>query len=1226
MVIQGRPGSRIWLKLMLAVTAILLLAGIMAAQQAHADAGREQVSLNGVWDFYPGGGSARYDITVPSYWDTPAGYGYPSSWTTLTSGIYKRSFTVPSSMAGQEIFLSLANVGPLAKVYVNGTQLATETNGFLMTRLPYKLDVTSLVTVGGTNTLEVRVWGYAALPAEAKDGTGKSLYPMGVDDQFWGQGRGITDDVMLVAQPKLYISDTYVVTDLKNNTDPADDEITLKITVTNATASNQTVTVKNSAQLVGGAIEKTFADQSVTVPAGGSQTVTLAPVSWTNAKYWWGYDPKLYDLNTTLVQSGVTADSLATRFGFRQFAVVSNYFQLNGIKTNLRGDALQFNWATGSTHGSAQSASQSYANSSIAEVKLTMDEWKKTYNTARTHIHWEIKEAYDYADQIGLMLIDETPFWQYQNVHSYSAAAMDNVTKWVQRWVNANKNHASIVIWSGGNENWASTANNTTVLHPTIEAAITSIDTTKPIIQDDFTTTWEENHHYSGGYPIAWLNNGNLYSLYSNNSAKPKGEGEAFTPSGGWPTLNANGTYNSTLSKDILNDNLVSQAVWHRAADRMTRGMRYAGFADIRYYANWLYAYEPIEDTLRPVWSDLTAPGLKPKVINRPVFNAYDGTKPSYVPSDSYTYTQNTYSPVAAFDKDGDKNSLIGINPPIFTPGAAVTRTIIVYNDEQRDGTSIDVNWEAGYLNPVTQVYTPFQTGAFNAAVPYGNKVEQTISFTVPNGVSSQWLQLTLTAKKGTTVKFQEKNQLGAIGSLPGAKIDVPAAINLGTKNPANSNQLHKLKFVNKGGGLATNWSVTGQGDWLSLTQTSGNLRGEREIYFTVNTLGLAPNTTYAKTLTFTEAGGSTDTVTISFQTDSNPGASGSGNGTLLADDFESGEAAGWTAASGSWSVITDGSTKVYSQSGTTVGGATAYAGDSAWQHYAVSAKVKADAFDSGNYAGIGVLARYQDSNNYYAFMYYKLTNSLKIVKIVGGAATDLITTPYTFNTGMWYDLKGVVNGSTLELWVNGTKQLTATDTALTGGKVGLYAHRASAKFDNVAVAPLFGDDFESGTATSWTTSGGTWAVVTDGSKVYNQPDNTAASLTAYAGLSSWKNYTLVAKVKADSFDAGGFAGIGLVARRVDNNNYYVFMYYKLTNTLKIVKIAGGAATDLATVPYTMSVGAWYDLKAVVSGSTLELWVNGSKQLTATDTSFAAGQIGLYSHRANAKFDNVMVN
>ncbi|MGG1552711.1 family 16 glycoside hydrolase [Paenibacillus ferrarius] len=1219
-------GSRLRMKHIVMMAMLLFMAMLTLTRTAHADTSREQVSLNGVWDFYPSGGTTRYDITVPSYWDA-TGFGYPSAWSTLSYGVYKRNFTVPSSMSGKEIFLSFANVAPLAKVFVNGTQLATETDGHLMTRLPYKLDVTSLVNVGSSNTLEVRVWGYGSLPADALDSSGKSLYPLGIDNQTFGQGRGITDDVALVASPKIFISDTQVITNLKNNTDPSDDEITLKITVTNATAASQTVTVTNSAQLVGGATEKTFSDQPVTLAANSSQQVMLSSISWTNAKYWWTHDPKLYDLQTSLTQTGTIIDSLSTRFGFRQFMVTSNYFQLNGIKTNLRGDALQFNWHTGSVHGPGPSASQSFANSSIAELKKTMDAWKTTYNVARTHLKGDVKEFYDYADQIGLLVIDETPFWQYQTVHSYNTVAMDHVSKWVKQWVGASKNHAGIVMWSGGNENWVSaTTDNLTILHPTIEAAITSIDTTRPIMQDDFTTTYEENHHYTGGYPISWLNNSNLYGLYTNNSTKPKGEGEAFTPSGGFPTLNADGTYNATLSKDMYNDNLVSQAVWHRAADRMTRAMRYAGLADIRYYANWIYAYEPIEDTIRPIWTDLTAPGLKPVEINRPVFNAYDASKPSSIPSDSYTYTQNTYSPVAAFDKDGDKNNLIGVNPPVFPAGAATTRTIIVYNDEQRDGTSIDVGWEAGYVDPATQTYTSFLTGTFNVTVPYGNKVEQAISFTVPNGVSAKWLQLTLTAKKGTTVKFQEKNQLGAIGSLPAPKIDVPATINVGTKNLSNSSQLHKLKIVNRGGGLSTNWSVSGQGDWLSLTQTSGNLRGEREIYFTVNPMGLAPNTSYSKTLTFTEAGGSTDTVIISFQTDSNPGTGGSGNVKLLSDDFESGAASGWTAASGTWSVITDGSTKVYNQSSTATGGATAYIGDSAWQHYAVSAKVKADAFDAGNYAGVGVLARYQDSSNYYAFMYYKLTNTLKIVKVAGGVAGDLITAPYTMSLGTWYDLKGVVNGSTLELWMNGTKLLTTTDTTLTSGKVGLYAHRANAKFDNVSVTPMFGDDFESGAAASWANTGGTWGVVTDGSQVYSQSDNTAASLSAYTGLTSWQNYTVSAKLKADSFNSGNYAGIGLVARRVDSNNYYMFTYYKLTNSLKIGKVVGGTPTDLITATYTLIPGTWYDFKAVVNGSTLELWVNGVKQLTTTDTSFSAGQIGLYSHRASSKFDNVIVD
>ncbi|MFC3799328.1 family 16 glycoside hydrolase [Cohnella sp. GCM10012308] len=344
---------------------------------------------------------------------------------------------------------------------------------------------------------------------------------------------------------------------------------------------------------------------------------------------------------------------------------------------------------------------------------------------------------------------------------------------------------------------------------------------------------------------------------------------------------------------------------------------------------------------------------------------------------------------------------------------------------------------------------------------------------------------------------------------------------------------------------------------------------------------------------------------------------------TLQSDDFETGTATGWTASGGTWSVVTDG-TKVYNQSNAAATGVTAYSGQSTWQNYTVSAKVKADAFDSTNYAGAGLVARRVDDNNYYVFMYYKLNNTLKIVKVSGGAATDLVTTPFSLNTGNWYDMKAVVNGSTLEFWVGGVKQLSTTDTSIGAGQAGLYSHRANAKFDDVKVAPIFGEDFEAGYAAGWTLAGGTWSVATDGTKVYNQSSTTSASAIAYAGQTSLQNYTVSAKVKADAFDSGNYAGVGLVARRVDSNNYYVFMYYKITNTLKITKVSGGVATDLISTAYSLNTGTWYDFKAVANGSTLELWVNGTKQLTTTDTAIASGQFGLYAHRANAKFDNVL--
>lgn len=233
----------------------------------------------------------------------------------------------------------------------------------------------------------------------------------------------------------------------------------------------------------------------------------------------------------------------------------------------------------------------------------------------------------------------------------------------------------------------------------------------------------------------------------------------------------------------------------------------------------------------------------------------------------------------------------------------------------------------------------------------------------------------------------------------------------------------------------------------------------------------------------------------------------------------------------------------------------------------------------------------------------------------------------YTFNTGTWYTMKAVMNGSNLEFWVNGVLELTAVDSSLTSGKIGLNAHRANVKFDDVSVQSLvlLSESFESGTATGWTATTGTWAVVTDGTKVYQQSDSTAADTHSLNGSATWTNYAISAKVKADVFDSGTFAGIGLDARYQDSNNLYNFQYYKQSGEIKIQKKVGGTWTTLVSKSYTFNTGTWYTMKAVLNGSTLEFWVNGTKELTTTDSSFSSGKVGLNAHRANAKFDDVTV-
>jgi pectate lyase len=170
--------------------------------------------------------------------------------------------------------------------------------------------------------------------------------------------------------------------------------------------------------------------------------------------------------------------------------------------------------------------------------------------------------------------------------------------------------------------------------------------------------------------------------------------------------------------------------------------------------------------------------------------------------------------------------------------------------------------------------------------------------------------------------------------------------------------------------------------------------------------------------------------------------------------------------------------------------------------------------------------------------------------------------------------------------------------------------------------APLFSDDFEDGNATGWTTNGGSWSVVTDGSRVYRQ-GGTSSDARALAG-STWTDQVVEARVKPISFN-GTNRFVAVLARAQNATNYY-YLALRNNNTIELKKLVSGSSTTLASGSFTVSTGTWYSVKLEVVGSTLRGYVNGVQLLTATDTRFTSGKIGVATFYASAAFDDVVVN
>lgn len=172
------------------------------------------------------------------------------------------------------------------------------------------------------------------------------------------------------------------------------------------------------------------------------------------------------------------------------------------------------------------------------------------------------------------------------------------------------------------------------------------------------------------------------------------------------------------------------------------------------------------------------------------------------------------------------------------------------------------------------------------------------------------------------------------------------------------------------------------------------------------------------------------------------------------------------------------------------------------------------------------------------------------------------------------------------------------------------------------SAAVLFSDDFEDGNYNGLSKNGGSWSVVTDGTRVFKQ-SSISATAYAYTGSSSWNNYSVQARIKPLTFNGAG-RPTGVIARFQSTSNFY-YAVLKNNNTLELGKKVGGSMSALASKSFTVNTGTWYTIRLTVNGSQLQCYVNGNPELSASDSAFASGRIGLYAYNTAVEFDDIIV-
>ncbi len=172
------------------------------------------------------------------------------------------------------------------------------------------------------------------------------------------------------------------------------------------------------------------------------------------------------------------------------------------------------------------------------------------------------------------------------------------------------------------------------------------------------------------------------------------------------------------------------------------------------------------------------------------------------------------------------------------------------------------------------------------------------------------------------------------------------------------------------------------------------------------------------------------------------------------------------------------------------------------------------------------------------------------------------------------------------------------------------------------SAATLFSASFEDDSIASWSKSGGTWSVASDGSLVARQSSASSENARLFNGTTSWTAYAVQARVKPLTLGAGGL--VGLLGRASGSTKFYRLALLP-GNQVQLQAVNGSAVTVLGSLSTTATTGTWYTLLLDLNGSTIRGYLNGTLVGSATNTLIASGRIGLQTMLATASFDDVVV-
>jgi beta-galactosidase len=384
------------------------------------------------------------EVDVPGNWqlqgyDVPIylneGYPFPADpphiphdWNPV--GSYRTEFAVPGDWTGRQVFLHFDGVASAFYLWINGVPVGYSEDS----RTPAEFNITRFLRPG-SNVLAAEVYRFS-------DGSYLEC------QDFWRLS-GIFRNVYLFSTPPVHIRDFELRADLDG--DYRDAVFRAKAWVENR---GETACVDSRLEVALFDAEGKPAGPGILGSdsnpyiAPGAEGIFLLSAGIPNPHKWSAEQPNLYTVVLTLKNSrGEVVEAESARFGFRKVEIRGGQLLVNGQPILVKGV---------NRHEHDPSTGQYVSRESMLQDVLLMK--RHNINTVRTCHYPDDPQWYELCDQYGLYLIDEAnieshgmgydPDVTLANRPEWKKAHLDRIIRMVER----DKNHASVIIWSLGNE------------------------------------------------------------------------------------------------------------------------------------------------------------------------------------------------------------------------------------------------------------------------------------------------------------------------------------------------------------------------------------------------------------------------------------------------------------------------------------------------------------------------------------------------------------------------------------------------------------------------------------------------------------------------------------------------------------------------------------------------------------------------------------------------------